>query len=72
MVLGSGELPQTLMGNLVDEYQLMVYPVVLGTGKRLFRDDGSRSLLRAGRQHDDGDRRAPSQVSASSVQKHET
>jgi dihydrofolate reductase len=30
----------------VDEYQLMVHPVVLGTGKRLFRDDGSRSLLR--------------------------
>jgi dihydrofolate reductase len=47
LVLGSGELAQTLMGhNLVDEYQLMVHPVVLGTGKRLFRDDGSRRPLR--------------------------
>jgi dihydrofolate reductase len=45
--LGTGELAQTLMQhNLVDEYQVMVHPVVLGTGKRLFRDDGSRRLLR--------------------------
>jgi dihydrofolate reductase len=47
IVLGSGELAQTLMRhNLVDEYQLMVHPVVLGNGKRLFRDDGSRRPLR--------------------------
>jgi dihydrofolate reductase len=39
-VLGSGELVQTLIENdLVDEYFLTVYPVVLGGGKRLFRDD---------------------------------
>lgn len=39
-VLGSGKLVQTLIENdLVDEYFLTVYPVVLGGGKRLFRDD---------------------------------
>jgi dihydrofolate reductase len=39
-VLGSGELVQTLMTNdLVDEYFLTVYPILLGAGKRLFRDN---------------------------------
>jgi dihydrofolate reductase len=39
-VLGSGQLVQTLIENdLVDEYFLTVYPLVLGGGKRLFRDD---------------------------------
>jgi len=38
-VLGSGELVQTLMrGDLVDVYSLTVSPIVLGSGKRLFRD----------------------------------
>jgi dihydrofolate reductase len=38
-VLGSGELVQTLIEhNLVDEYFLAVFPIVLGSGKRLFRD----------------------------------
>ena len=37
-VLGSGNLVQTLMENdLVDEYSLVVYPIVLGSGKRFFR-----------------------------------
>ena len=45
-VLGSGELVQTLMENdLVDEYFLAVFPLLLGNGKRLFRDsDRARSL----------------------------
>jgi dihydrofolate reductase len=37
-VLGNGELVQTLIEHdLVDEYFLAVFPIVLGSGKRLFR-----------------------------------
>ena len=39
VVLGSGELVQTLMAHgLVDEFSLIVSPLLLGSGKRLFRD----------------------------------
>lgn len=38
-VLGSGNLVQTLLANdLVDELALTVYPLILGTGKRLFTE----------------------------------
>jgi dihydrofolate reductase len=44
LLFGSGDLVQTLIReSLVDEYSLMVHPIVLGTGKRLFRDDAPLS-----------------------------
>jgi len=41
-VMGSSQLARTLIGNdLVDELFLMVEPIVLGGGKRIFADDGT-------------------------------
>ncbi len=38
-ITGSATLVQSLMeADLIDEYQLQVYPIVLGKGRRLFRD----------------------------------
>jgi dihydrofolate reductase len=40
LVAGSASVAQLLQRNdLVDEYRLMVYPVLLGGGKRLFVQD---------------------------------
>ncbi len=44
--MGSANLAQTLIRNdLVDEYRLMLEPIVLGGGKRLFPDDGRARTL---------------------------
>jgi dihydrofolate reductase len=46
-VHGSGNLIQTLMRyKLVDEYRLWVFPVVIGSGKRLFADGTIPAALR--------------------------
>ncbi len=47
VVLGSGELVQSLMrGGQVDRYVLLIHPLILGSGRRLFSDSGSREALK--------------------------
>jgi dihydrofolate reductase len=47
LVYGSARLAQGLAEHgLVDDYRLMVYPVILGSGKRLFGDAGKMAPLK--------------------------
>jgi dihydrofolate reductase len=47
LVAGSCRLVQTLVQNdLVDELRLMIFPVILGSGKRLFKDGIGKHALR--------------------------
>jgi dihydrofolate reductase len=46
LIYGSGQLVDTLMPErLIDEYRLMIHPVILGRGKHLFEDPAGRSGL---------------------------
>jgi dihydrofolate reductase len=47
VILGSGALAQSLMQrNLIDTYVLLIHPLVVGTGRRLFPEDGPNITLR--------------------------
>jgi dihydrofolate reductase len=45
VVLGSGVLVESLMrNNLIDEYVLLIHPLVLGSGRRMFNEGSAKPL----------------------------
>ena len=47
VITGSGELiPSLMRRNLVDKYVLLIHPLILGTGRRLFTDGCASASLR--------------------------
>ena len=47
VILGSGDLIQELLAHeLIDEFLLMIHPLVLGSGRRLLRDGGPYATFR--------------------------
>ncbi len=45
-IIGSGALVRSLLrDDLLDELRLMVHPIVVGSGKRLFEDEGDQKAL---------------------------
>ncbi len=43
--MGGGQSIRSLMpGGLIDEYLLLIHPLVLGSGRRLFEHDGPADL----------------------------
>lgn len=46
VIMGSGELIQSLMrDNLIDKYVLLIHPLILGSGRRLFSESGTFAKL---------------------------
>jgi len=50
LIFGSAELVDTLADlGLIDEYRLMTFPVVVGSGKRVFKEGRSKLTLELGK-----------------------